>query len=142
VELPPANPALRAADAGRRFLRALQHGDGEAMKEAIDAPFLVNGENVLEGRADAERVLAQLTQALRDPDAPATRGAVRFVAGAPRTVAPAERAFLARFRRGELLSVALLWRLPERVPPEPVGLVLLLRVSGPRPRVVGVTLRQ
>jgi HEAT repeat protein len=142
VDLPPANVSLRTAAACRQFALALQRGDGEAVKECTDTPFLVNGENLIEARADLERILSQLAQALREPNAPVARAAVRFVGGIPRTVTPAERAFLGRFRKGELQSVALLWRPAERGPMQSVGLMLLVRVSGPRPRVVGLTVRQ
>jgi HEAT repeat protein len=142
VDLPPANASLRAAAAGRRFYLALQRGDGDALKDAMDVPFLVGGENLLEGRGDVERVLAQFGQVLRDPSPPIAVCAVRFLSGVPHTVTPAERVFLGRFRRGELLPVALAWRPTERAPMACVGLMLWVRLSGPQPRVVGVTLRQ
>jgi HEAT repeat protein len=141
VELPPTNPALRAAAAGRRFTQLLQKTDFDSLKEVADVPFLVAGENVVEHHGDLINPLAPFVQLVRDASAAGTPALVRFPATLPRGASPAAQQFLARLRRGEIRLVELAWQGPERGA-EPSAVVLLVRLSGDRARVVAVDVRR
>jgi hypothetical protein len=139
VDLPSFNPALRAAAHGRSFVLAVYRDDREAIKGATEVPFLL-GEQVLAGRGDLENGLIPFGQGFRN-QAPATPVLwTRFAETAPRVVPPVEKAFLARFRKGEVRAVAVLWQAPERG----VGLqdlAMVVRLAGDRPRVVALDAR-
>jgi hypothetical protein len=140
VDLPSANPALQAAALGRRFLLALGRGDLEASREMTDVPFLMQGA-VAEGRPNLGQLLPALVQVFHAQPTPLGQCAARFPGDAPRVVSPAERAFLARFRKGEVWPIELLWNAPERGT-APTGVLLLVRQSAGQLRVIGVTIRQ
>src|SRR5262249_24899204 len=101
----------------------------------------LTGDTYTVGRADLERALGPFMQILREQSAPQPLSAVRFLGDAPRTVSPAERMFLGRFRKGEVQPIELLWHAPERGA-EPTGLALLVRQSACQLRVVGVAARR
>jgi HEAT repeat protein len=140
VDLPPFNPALRAAAAGRRLVVALHHDDREVSKDATDVPFLL-GEQVLATRGDLENSLIPFAQGLRNQAPAALVLWTRFAEAGPRAVPPAASAFLARFRKGEVRPVEVLWQAPERGV-ELQDLALVVRLAGDRVRIVALDSRR
>jgi HEAT repeat protein len=140
VELPPANPALRAAAFGRQFAEMLRRGDFAPLKNVSEMPFLVGGENVIDAtNPNLENQLAQFVQLFREQARSFALSSVRFPGDSLRIRTAAERDFVARFRRGELRPVEILWRAPGRVG-EPQGLIILVRIRAESVRVIGVDL--
>jgi hypothetical protein len=139
VDLPPFNPALRAAAIGRLFVAGLYRDEREALKDASDVPFLMS-EQVMPTRDALDTVLVAFAQGLRN-QAPAPQVLwTRFAAASPHAVSPVESAFLARFRKGEVRTVEVLWQSPERdVDLQDLALVVRL---GDRPRIVALDHRR
>ncbi len=140
VDLPPFNPALRAAAAGRRFLSALYHDERETGKEATDVPFLF-GEQLLANRGDLENTLQPFAQGLRNQASAPPVLWTRFAEAAPRVVPPAASAFLNRFRKGEVRTVEIRWQIPESGV-EWQEVALSVRVAGDRARIVALDPRR
>jgi hypothetical protein len=61
----------------------------------------------------------------------------RFADGGFRAVSANESAFLSRYRKGEVRAVEVVWSAPERGV-EAQTLLLLVRVTGDRTRIVGL----
>jgi hypothetical protein len=137
VDLPPANPSLRAAAAARDFVADLLAGDRDAVREATDVPFLVADEssNLVQvtARGELDKLLVTFTQNLREQGWSAAGLATRFTDGLPNTSGTTLRA---RSRKGEVRAVALLRPAPAPGADLP-ELVLLVRLTGDRPRVIG-----
>jgi hypothetical protein len=141
VDLPPFNPSLRAAAAARRFVAALYRNDLDLCKEATEVPFLVGGEQLQAGRADMDKFVASFVQNLRGQTHSVPVLWVRFPEGLVRTGTPAERAFLARLRKGDVRGVELIWQVPEHGT-DAQGLTLRVRVAGESPRIVSLDPRR
>jgi hypothetical protein len=138
VDLPAFNGTLRAGRVARQFVQALLQGDAETAQKVVEAPFLFGGERVFAKAADLEKAMGGpllLMLGGRDSGQPYSVAAVRSLDNAVRTVSPAERGFLARFRRGELRVVEVLLRPPGPNPTE--SAVVLVRLSGDQAHVVG-----
>jgi HEAT repeat protein len=151
VDLPPVNPTLRAAAAGRRFVLALLHDEREVVKAHSDVPFLLGGETVLPARSDLEQQLVPLGQNLRNQVSNPLVLWTRFADTAARKESATERDFLARFRKEGVCPIEVLWAGSE-VPVQLLAgqrpgsidfsdLVLQVRLGGDRPPVVALEVR-
>ncbi len=154
VDLPPFNPALRAAAAGRRFVLALLHDEREVVKNYSDVPFLLGGGDsatCLTTRNELEQQIAPFGQNLRSQVLNPLVLWTRFAEPMPRKESATEGDFLARFRKEGVCPIEVIWGSSEvggLLPPGPrpggldiSDLALRVRLGGDRPRVVALDLR-
>jgi hypothetical protein len=140
VDLPPFNLALRCRQTAWQFFAAYRRGDREELKKLAGSPFLLGGEKILTQASDLEMQLFNATTSLGDVinlGLGPVEWTARNLDTGVRMVSATEQAFLARFRRGEIRVVEIAARQPT---PDagPQSIIVLLNVTGARPRVVGL----
>lgn len=144
VDLPPLNPTCRAASTARRVLGAIKSGDHTALRDLCEAPFLFLDERVIERQAEVPKMLGALAQTAGEPYTEQQPSAIRFT-GPPLSGKPVHRAFFARFKKGELRGVQLVYQPISNPGPRPgtmvqvpvAPLTLWLRLTD-APRVVAL----
>jgi hypothetical protein len=141
VDLPAFNLALRCRRTAWQFLTAYRRGDREALKKLVEMPFLFGGDKLLAQPGDLEKQLEDQTARFVAPanvNQPPLEWdwTARNLDNGVRKVSAAEQAFLARFRRGEVRAVEILTQAPTPGV-DAQGIIVLLRASGDRLRVVG-----
>jgi hypothetical protein len=143
VDLPPFNPAMRAREATRQFLNAAIQGDNAEVKKMIDAPFVLLGERVLATRDEMEKFLDQNPINQRLPPAMPNVAGSGTLDDYLRMLSPEDRGLLARLRKGDIRMVQVHLNMEGIVrrrggPGGAEEVVVLIRLTGEQPRVVGV----
>lgn len=141
IDLPAFNLALRCRRTAWQFLAAYRRGDREALKKLAEMPFLFGGDKLLAEPGDLEKQLDdQMARCMALANAgqlPVEREwTARNLDNGVRKVSATEQAFLARFRPGEVRAVEILTQAPTPGT-DAQGIIVLLRASGDRLRVVG-----
>lgn len=141
VDLPAFNLALRCRRTAAQFVTAYRRGDREALKKLAEMPFLFGGDKLFTQPGDLEKQLDDQTVRFVMPANVSQlpmqwESTARNLDNGVRKVSPAEQAFLARFRRGEVRAVEILTQAPNPGM-DTQGITVLLRASGDRLRVIG-----
>ena len=135
VDLPPYNPALRAASTVRRFSDAAFGGDAAAATRFCGFPFQVAGEMTFKTAEEMKPLLAQAGLIEKRPS-------LRFVAG-PRleevraAAGPIEKRFLAAFRPADVRVVEVRLSGPGYGGPGDDGVAVLVALAGNDCRIRG-----